>query len=153
MLLFYYSILQRDYAGETAHWALCWPIYMCLVLGAIPISRWFLQGTFRIENFPFLIALVFVNSRFCSHILISGSFILKYLFEVNLWTYLELRFLIIPWWFDFDSVFSSHLFLAAAGDCFSNTLSFPSCSRGDHFLGLHPSWNATFNGHWGKVLT
>lgn len=97
------------------------------------------------------------------YILISGDWIFYFqvLFKVKLWqwAYLKLRFLVIHGrysgflcsWLDFHSLFF-HLFLAAASNCFSNTLSFPNCSRGDHFLGLHPSWNATSNGNWGKFL-
>lgn len=38
---------------------------------------------------------------------------------------------------------------ARACDCFSHPLPISSCSWGDHLLGVHPSWDAAFDGNWG----
>lgn len=38
---------------------------------------------------------------------------------------------------------------ACACDCFAHPLSISSGSWGDHLLGVHPSWDATFDGNWG----
>lgn len=39
--------------------------------------------------------------------------------------------------------------LVSASHCFTNTLSFSSCSWGDYIFGMYPSWNAAFDGNWG----
>ena len=38
-----------------------------------------------------------------------------------------------------------------ACNCFANALHFPSFSGRYHILGMHPSWNATFDGNWGEL--
>lgn len=96
-------------------------------------------------------------SRYMFPMSVSCSFMLAWL--IFIYQVFSVSWLIIAIQVDLDAlwfcclvlyVIFTCLLIVDASNCFTNTLHIPNRSSGDYLFSLHPSWNAAFDGYWGK---